>query len=143
MDNSIEKLMSAGMEQLRDMVDVNTVVGDMVISDNGTVVLPVSRISMGFVSGGAQYNLTPVKRAGSQLDGSEEYPLAGCTAAGISLAPMGFLCITDDGVQVMPLDYDSTADRLAQLIPTALDMLLKAANGFTCKAPDNGGSTEK
>ena len=75
MSHPVENIMRSTMEQLRQMVDVNTIVGSPVETGNGTVLLPVSKVSMGFVSGGGEYIMgqaaTPVKRAGEALDASE------------------------------------------------------------------------
>ena len=85
MSHPVENIMRSTMEQLRQMVDVNTIVGSPVETGSGTVLLPVSKVSMGFVSGGGEYikgqAATPVKRAGEALDASEgRYPFAGTAA---------------------------------------------------------------
>ena len=90
MSHPVENIMRSTMEQLRQMVDVNTIVGSPVETGSGTVLLPVSKVSMGFVSGGGEYIMgqaaTPVKRAGDALDASEgRYPFAGTAAAGMCL----------------------------------------------------------
>lgn len=87
MSHPVENIMRSTMEQLRQMVDVNTIVGSPVETGSGTVLLPVSKVSMGFVSGGGEYIMgqaaTPVKRAGDALDASEgRYPFAGTAAGG-------------------------------------------------------------
>ena len=55
----IESVMSATLENMRDMVDVNTVIGDAVVTQDGSTVIPVSRVSFGFVSGGGETNCKP------------------------------------------------------------------------------------
>ena len=56
----IETIMSTTMENIRDMIDVNTVVGDAVTPAEGTVIIPISRVSFGFVAGGGEYGLKDV-----------------------------------------------------------------------------------
>ena len=70
MSHPVENIMRSTMEQLRQMVDVNTIVGSPVETGNGTVLLPVSKVSMGFVSGGGEYIMgqaaTPARRSPEQ-----------------------------------------------------------------------------
>lgn len=89
----IESLMSTTMENIRDMVDVNTVIGDPVQTPDGSTVIPVSRVSFGFVSGGAEYG------------------------AGVSVSPMGFLVLNADGVRMLPAFSATPVDRLVDLAP--------------------------
>ena len=107
MSHPVENIMRSTMEQLRQMVDVNTIVGSPVETGNGTVLLPVSKVSMGFVSGGGEYIMgqvaTPVKRAGEALDASEgRYPFAGTAAAGMCLTPMAFVTSENGRTRVLP-----------------------------------------
>ncbi|GHU68719.1 hypothetical protein FACS1894184_11380 [Clostridia bacterium] len=93
----ISSLMSTTMENIKDMVDVNTVVGDPVTTGDGTTIIPISRVSFGFVSGGGEYNAArddSVRDASSTANYSgEEMPFAGGTGAGVSVHPMGFLVV--------------------------------------------------
>lgn len=70
MSHPVENIMRSTMEQLRQMVDVNTIVGSPVETGSGTVLLPVSKVSMGFVSGGGEYIMgqaaTPLKGRGTR-----------------------------------------------------------------------------
>ena len=87
----IENLMSTTMENIRDMVDVNTVIGDPVQTPDGSTVIPVSRVSFGFVSGGGEYGTTQPK-----------LPFAGGAGTGVSVNPMGFLVVNDGDVKLLP-----------------------------------------
>lgn len=110
----IESLMSTTMENIRDMVDVNTVIGDPVQTPDGSTVIPVSRVSFGFVSGGAEYG------AGGRTlraPGTDALPFGGGAGAGVSVSPMGFLVLNGDGVRMLPAYSATPVDRLVDLAP--------------------------
>lgn len=125
MPHPIENIMQTSMEQLKGIVDVNTVVGSPIQANSQTVVLPVSRVSLGFLSGGGEYAASPVKRSGDMLDRASQgaYPFAGVSAAGMSLTPLGFLYIHDDVVRVLPASSASPLERITDAIPQALKMV--------------------
>ena len=92
------------------MIDVNTVVGEAVITGNGNTVIPVSRVSFGFVAGGGEYGQAPDPRQ----------PFAGGSGAGVSLQPVGFLVLGQDGVHMLPaqnlLPWEHTISMLPRLL---------------------------
>ncbi len=136
MSHPIENIMQSTMEQLRQMVDVNTIVGEMVETGGGTVLLPVSKVSIGFVSGGGEYGtskaLPPIKRAGEVMDGGDgRYPFAGTAAAGISLTPMAFVSTENGRTRVLPAQYKCGAERLIDLMPeimAAVERIINSAS---------------
>ncbi|MBQ9833440.1 MAG: GerW family sporulation protein [Clostridia bacterium] len=130
MPHPIENIMHSTMEELRSMVDVNTIVGTPIIAGEESVLLPISKVSLGFVSGGGEYNMksssnsAPIKKAGEALDGMEDrYPFAGTAIAGMSLTPMGFVSMNKGTVKVLPAQFETTLDRAVELVPEALTML--------------------
>ena len=86
----IENMMKTSMEQIREMVDVNTIIGDPVHTQEGGVIIPISKASFGFVAGGGEYGTGGSMRESSGKD-STENPFAGGSGAGISLHPMAFV----------------------------------------------------
>ena len=102
----IENIMTSTMENIRDMVDVNTVVGDPVTAAEGSTIIPISRVSFGFVSGGGEYGAQP-----------EHTPFAGGTGAGVTVQPMGFLTIAGREVRFTPVQYAAPIDRVIDMIP--------------------------
>lgn len=110
----IETIMSTTMENIRDMIDVNTVVGDAVTPAEGTVIIPISRVSFGFVAGGGEYGLKTPQPAANDL------PFAGGTGAGVTVQPMGFLVIKNDQVRLTPAQYYAPVDRVIEMIPPLL-----------------------
>ena len=110
----IETIMSTTMENIRDMIDVNTVVGDAVTPAEGTVIIPISRVSFGFVAGGGEYGLKTPQPAANDL------PFAGGTGAGVTVQPMGFLVVKNDQVRLTPEQYYAPVDRVIEMIPPLL-----------------------
>lgn len=110
----IETIMSTTMENIRDMIDVNTVVGDAVTPAEGTVIIPISRVSFGFAAGGGEYGLKTPQPAANDL------PFAGGTGAGVTVQPMGFLVVKNDQVRLTPAQYYAPVDRVIEMIPPLL-----------------------
>lgn len=110
----IETIMSTTMENIRDMIDVNTVVGDAVTPAEGTVIIPISRVSFGFVAGGGEYGLKAPQASAGDL------PFAGGTGAGVTVQPMGFLVVRNDCVRLAPAQYAAPVERVIEMIPPLL-----------------------
>ncbi|MGI5877745.1 MAG: GerW family sporulation protein [Christensenellales bacterium] len=118
----IENIMHSTMTNIKDMVDVNTIVGDSVVMADGTVIIPVSRIGFGFVSGGGEY---PGGGGGSgSSKSSPEYgkepshlPFAGGSGAGVSVSPVAFLVAGNGKVQLLPVETYSPLERVIDIVP--------------------------
>jgi len=93
----IEGLMQTAMESIKAMVDVNTILGDPVETPDGSVVIPVSRISLGFAAGGSEYEAEAKKEA-------NQFPFGGGTGAGISVNPVAFLVVGQGQIRLLPVD---------------------------------------
>ena len=106
----IEHIMSTTMENIRDMVDVNTVIGEPITTQDGSTVIPVSRVSFGFVAGGGEYRC-------ASADPCERLPFAGGTGAGVTIQPMGFLVTNENSVRLLPAQSYAPADRIIELAP--------------------------
>lgn len=116
-EQPVENLMKNTMESLRDMVDVNTVIGDPVETKDGTCIIPVSKLNFGFVSGGSEFSSPKAKIEDSI------YPFGGGSGAGVSVKPVAFLVIKDDSVRLLPVDHDTPYDRVFDNVPQVLDMI--------------------
>lgn len=120
----IENLMAATMENLREMIDVNTVIGEPIATTDGSTVVPISRVSFGFVSGGGEYNCPrPVKTDGPD---SRALPFAGGSGAGVTVQPLGFLVTNRDQVRLLPAQSYQPIDRIIELIPQTLSEIKNA-----------------
>lgn len=116
----IEGMMNATMERLRDMIDVNTVVGEPIATADGATVVPISRVSFGFVAGGGE---TEPKSASPE---APDAPFTGGAGAGVTVQPLGFLVTGPDAVRLLPAQCYQPVDRLIELIPQAIADLRKA-----------------
>lgn len=145
----IESLMRTTMDSLKDMVDVNTVVGEPVETKEGTVIIPVSRVSFGFVTGGGDEAVAGSEgedygsgqggdeessskgggQGGSSMIASATMPFTGGTGAGVSVKPVGFLVVGGRNVRFLPVDSRAFYDRLIDEAPELLDRLAAAVCG--------------
>ncbi|MCR4398245.1 MAG: GerW family sporulation protein [Firmicutes bacterium] len=108
------------MESIKDMVDVNTVVGEPVESPDGSVIVPVSRVTFGFTAGGGEYGsagAAPDARTGGN---GAARPFAGGSGAGVSVQPVGFLVVGQGTVRMLPVTGGAVFDRVIDLIPMLL-----------------------
>jgi sporulation protein YtfJ len=112
----IESIMTTTMESIREMVDVNTVIGDPVQTGDGSTIIPLSRVSFGFVAGGGEYEDGKRKEHQDKQVG-EVLPFAGGSGAGVSVQPMGFLVVNGDQVKMLPAQYYAPVDRIIELVP--------------------------
>jgi len=110
--------MHSTMESIRDMIDVNTVVGKPIQTADGSTVIPVSKVSFGFVSGGGEYGIkgTPLPLD----DKPDPLPFAGGAGAGISVTPVAFLLVSADQVRLLPANNSTPIERLVEMIPQLL-----------------------
>lgn len=121
-EHPIQGLMKTAMESLKDMVDVNTVVGDPVESQDGAVIVPVSRVAFGFAAGGSEFEPSTREHQG------EGHPFGGGSGAGVSVQPVGFLVVSKDQIKMLPVDGGQPINRIIDMAPQILD---KIKNGMT------------
>ena len=124
-EHPIAKLMDQAMQNIKDMVDVNTIVGDAVETKDGSVIIPISKVNFGFAAGGAQYNLEEQGNKNNQQDDSN---FGGGSGAGVMLQPMAFLIVKEDQVRMMSVNDNATLDKLLNLAPELIDQLKNKAN---------------
>lgn len=124
-EHPIQGLMQTAMESLKQMVDVNTVVGEAVEAQDGTVIVPVSRVSVGFVAGGGDYGADPHR--GDQP--RTAWPFAGGSGAGVSVQPVGFLVVGQGRVRLLPVAEGAFLDRVIDAAPEVLDRVRRLWTG--------------
>lgn len=131
MAHPLETILPTALEQLRQLTNVNTVVGAPIHISETTCIIPVSRTSMGFVNGGGEYAPNnAVLRSGAAADGAAGYPFAGTIAAGVSMKPTAFLAVTADGVRMLPVEERETCARLATLLPELVREIVGAVRSL-------------
>ncbi len=118
MAQHLEGLMSTSMENIRNLVDVNTIIGDPISSPDGTTIIPISKVSFGFVSGGSDL---PAK--------VEKDVFAGGAGAGITIKPQAFIVITKDG-DAKILELGGKSSPIEGIVENAPELLNKIKSLF-------------
>ena len=132
----IESLMTTTMENIRDMIDVNTIIGDAIVAADGTTVIPISRVSFGFVAGGGEYTVQSHSRIANPQP-PRELPFAGGTGAGVTVQPLGFLVTGQDQVRLLPAQPYAPIDLIIELMPQAMCEIKNAlCSCMSKKQPD-------
>ena len=112
MEHPIGSLMDTTMNKIKEMVDVNTIVGEPIISPDGTLIIPVSKVSYGFAAGGSAL---PTKKENKDCFG-------GGSGAGVTIQPVAFLAVYKGDVKLIPVDkYEGASDRVVGMIPDIFD----------------------
>lgn len=111
----LNDLMGATMDKIRTMVDVNTIVGQPIAAGEVTII-PVSKVSFGFASGGSDFSTKSQK---SDADNS----FGGGSGAGVNIVPIAFLVIRGENVRILPVapPADGTVDRIVDMLPELVD----------------------
>ena len=121
MENKMENksplndMMRNAMEKVREMVDTNTIVGQPITTPDGVTLIPISKVSFGFGSGGGDYGKAPKDNYG------------GGSAAGVKIDPVAFRIIKDGVTRVRPVAVPpaSTVDRIGDMVPDVMDKVEK------------------
>ena len=132
----IEGLMTTTMENIRDMIDENTIVGEAITTADGCTIIPISRVSFGFVAGGSEYSPQPGRGRGDFTASQKEYPFAGGTGAGVTVQPVGFIVTGQDQVRLLPAQPYAPVDRIIELMPQALCEIKNALCSCLKKKPE-------
>ncbi len=112
-EHPINGLMDTTLDKIKSMVDVNTIIGTPITSPDGTTIIPVSKVSYGFASGGSDI---PAKKE------SQKTGFGGGSGAGVTINPVGFLAVMKGEVKFIPITkYDGPADRIVGMVPELFD----------------------
>jgi sporulation protein YtfJ len=117
MSQNLPNMLENTISKMREMVDVNSVIGDPVMTADGTTIIPISKVSVGFAGGGSDYV--------SKHPNKHENPFGGGVGGGMSVTPIAFLIIKDGSVRMLPvaLPASTTTERMVELVPEMLDKL--------------------
>ena len=117
MSQSLPNMLENTVAKIREMVDVNSVVGDPITTPDGVTIIPVSKVSVGFGGGGSDYV--------SKNANKQENPFGGGAGGGVKVTPVAFLIIKDGNVRMLPVatPANTTADRIVEQIPDTLDKI--------------------
>ncbi|HAQ08869.1 MAG TPA: sporulation protein YtfJ [Bacillus bacterium] len=128
-DHPIQGLMTTAMESLKEMIDVNTIIGDPVETPDGSVILTVSKVGFGFAAGGSEFVLESTKGSGGSggsggQSGGSQHPFGGGSGGGVSITPIAFLIVSSNGVKMLHLDESTHLyEKILDLAPQAVDKI--------------------
>ena len=125
-EHPIEGLMTTAMNSIQDMIDVNTIIGEPIETSNNVIIIPISKVSFGFAAGGSEFKGETIDEY-SKKDKEEEIqyrlPFGGGSGAGVSINPIAFLVVQQDGVRLLPVNYSSAVDKLLDCVPDIMDKI--------------------
>ena len=115
MSQKLPNMLENTIQKIREMVDVNSVIGEPITTPDGVTIIPVSKVSVGFGGGGSDF---ANKKGG-------ENPFGGGVGGGVKVTPICFLIVKDGNVRMMPVatPANTTADRIVEMVPDTIDKL--------------------
>lgn len=138
-EHPIQGLMTTAMENLKEMIDVNTIIGDPVETPDGSVILTVSKVGFGFAAGGSEFKLDGSSQSTEGENGKpSSLPFGGGSGGGVSITPLAFLIVNSKEVKMIHLDESTHLyERILDLAPQAVD---KFQQMFNKKSQNDGDS---
>lgn len=118
--NQIEALMGEAMSRLKSVIDVNTVIGNPITTADGNTIIPISKVSAGFVVGGGEYSQSQNLRKTP-----EEFPFAGGTGSGFNITPVGFLVENETGIKLINIDNKSAYENILEIFKNVTEKIAK------------------
>lgn len=117
-NHPINDLMSTTMQKIREMVDVNTIVGQPITTPEGITLIPISKLSFGFASGGSDF-VSKNQKPG------ENNTFGGGSGAGVNISPVAFLIVKGDTVRILPVDPPAATavERVIEMVPEVVDKI--------------------
>lgn len=116
MSQKLPNMLETTIQKIREMVDVNSVIGEPITTPDGVTIIPVSKVSVGFAGGGSDF---------TNKKGGPENPFGGGAGGGVKVTPICFLVVKDGNVRMMsvPEPASSTADRIVEMVPDTLEKI--------------------
>ncbi|MGX1982366.1 sporulation protein YtfJ [Thermolongibacillus altinsuensis] len=123
-EHPIQGLMTTAMENLKQMIDVNTIIGDPVETPDGSVILTVSKVGFGFAAGGTEFMPATVKE-----NEKDNHPFGGGSGGGVSITPIAFLIVNASGVKLLHVDESTHLyEKILDLAPQAIEKIQQMFN---------------
>ncbi|MCI5992822.1 MAG: GerW family sporulation protein [Clostridiales bacterium] len=118
MNHPLSEMMSASMSKIREMVDVNTVIGDPIVTEGGVTIIPVTKVSIGYGGGGSDF-------ATKNYPANRDNAFGGGAGAGVTITPVAFLVVRGENVRMLPVaePASTSVDRLIEQLPDLIDKL--------------------
>ncbi|MDX6155574.1 GerW family sporulation protein [Bacillus subtilis] len=124
-DHPIQGLMKTAMENLKEMIDVNTIIGDPVETPDGSVILTVSKVGFGFAAGGSEFGGKPAeKKLEDDETREQKLPFGGGSGGGVSITPIAFLIVGSTGIRMLHLDENThLIEKILDAAPQTLERI--------------------
>lgn len=118
-NDTLNDMINSSMEKIKTIVDSSTIVGEKVITDDGTTIIPISRVSVGYVVGGGEYADLSSRRV------ANHFPMAGGSSGGMSVTPVGFLVVADGEVNFINVENKSLYQTVLNLFNSLITKIDK------------------
>ena len=127
MSHKLPGMLENTIAKMREMVDVNSVIGEPITTVDGVTIVPISKISVGFAGGGTDYVSKNVNK--------QDNPFGGGVGAGMNVTPIAFLIIKEGNVRMLPVAVpaNTTAERVVEMVPDVLDKISNFIESHTDK----------
>lgn len=119
-NESLNKLINSSMDKIKTIVDSSTIVGEKVTTDDGTTIIPISKVSVGYVVGGGEYADLSSRRV------ANHFPMAGGSSGGMSVTPVGFLIESNGEINFVNVENKSVYQTILNMFNTLLMKVEKA-----------------
>ena len=130
-EHPIEGLMLTAMDSIRDMIDVNTIIGEPIEVQDNVSIIPISKVCFGFAAGGSEFKGEAVKgykKREDEEDISYKNPVGGGSGAAVSIKPVSFLVIQNGMVKLLPVEHNCTIDKILDYMPEMCEKAEKMMN---------------
>ena len=117
MSQNLPNMLENTIAKIREMVDVNSVVGTPITTPDGVTIIPVSKVSVGFGGGGSDFS--------HKTPSTQELPFGGGVGGGVKVSPIAFLVVKDGNVRMLPVASapNTTSERIVEMVPDLLDKI--------------------
>ncbi len=130
-EHPIEGLMITAMNSIQDMIDVNTIIGEPIETNNNVIIIPISKVSFGFAAGGSEFKgetVNEYSRKNEEEQVQYRLPFGGGSGAGVNINPIAFLVVQANNVKLLPVTHSSAIDKLLDYMPDAMDKVNSLVN---------------
>ena len=130
MSQTLPNMLENTIAKIRELISVNSVVGDPITTPDGVTIIPVSKVSVGFGGGGSDFVSKNVNK--------QENPFGGGAGGGVKVDPIAFLIVSNGNVRLLPIAAaaSTTADRIVEMVPDVLDKVAAFVDSRTAKTSE-------
>ncbi|MDR1391917.1 MAG: GerW family sporulation protein [Clostridiales bacterium] len=126
-EHPIEALVQKSMQAIKDMVDVDTIIGKAVVTDDGSTIIPISRVAFGFGVGGSDFFTNKTRE-------DQKNPFGGGCGTGVTIVPVAFMVVGKGQIKLIPINPGSNIyDKLLEMIPDAIDKITESVGKLKTK----------